>query len=76
MSATTPGTTPYYYVPADSRHPVMSAIGLFLVILGASQWINGHEWGKYSVIVGLLWWWFVLWQWFGDASFASGLAIR
>jgi hypothetical protein len=49
MSATTHGTTPYYYVPAESRHPVMAAAGLFFVILGAGQWINGHEWGKYSL---------------------------
>lgn len=67
MSATTPGATPYYYVPADSRHPVMAAAGLFFVILGASQWINGHDWGKWSLLVGLLWWAFTLKQWFGDA---------
>ncbi len=46
MSASTHGTTPYYYVPAESRHPVMAAAGLFFVILGAGQWINGHESGK------------------------------
>ena len=47
MSAATPhGTTPYYFVPAPSRHPVMAALGLFLVILGAGQWINGAGWGK------------------------------
>ena len=45
MSASTHGTTPYYYVPAESRHPVMAAAGLFFVILGAGQWINGHECG-------------------------------
>jgi cytochrome c oxidase subunit 3 len=49
MSATAHGTTPYYYVPASPRHPVMAAIGLFFVILGAGQWINGHDWGKYSL---------------------------
>ena len=47
MSATTPGTTPYYYVPQPSRHPAMAALGLFFVILGASQWINGVEWGAF-----------------------------
>ena len=67
MSASTHGTTPYYYVPAESRHPVMAAAGLFFVILGAGQWINGHDWGKYSLAVGLAWWLFVLYQWFGDA---------
>jgi cytochrome c oxidase subunit 3 len=66
-AATTPGQTPYYFVPAPSRHPVMAAIGLFLVILGAGQWINGHQWGAYSLAFGLLWWAFVLKQWFGEA---------
>ena len=43
MSAATPhGQTPYYFVPAPSRHPVLAATGLLFVILGAGQWINGH----------------------------------
>lgn len=42
MSASTHGGTPYYYVPAESRHPVLAAAGLFFVILGAAQWINDH----------------------------------
>lgn len=68
MSAATPhGTTPYYFVPGPSRHPVMAAIGLFFVILGAGQWVNGHDWGKYSLLLGLVWWAVVLKQWFGDA---------
>ena len=68
MSATTiQGKAPYYFVPGPSRHPVMAAFGLFWVILGAAQWINGHDWGKWSLLVGLLWWAFTLKQWFGDA---------
>ena len=68
MSATTThGNTPYYFVPGPSRHPAMAAFGLFWVILGAAQWINGHDWGKWSLLVGLLWWAFTLKQWFGDA---------
>ncbi|MCX2861214.1 cytochrome c oxidase subunit 3 [Paucibacter sp. PLA-PC-4] len=66
-AATTAGKTPYYFVPGPSRHPVMAAIGLFFVILGAGQWINGHDWGAYSLGFGLLWWAVVLTQWFGDA---------
>ena len=61
------GQAPYYFVPGPSRHPVMAAIGLFFVILGAGQWVNGHEWGAYSLVGGLLWWAFVLQQWFRDA---------
>ena len=71
MSATTPGTTPYYYVPQPSRHPAMAALGLFFVILGASQWINGIEWGMYSFLFGLVWWLVVLFQWFRDAAHES-----
>ena len=44
MSQSAPGTTPYYYVPQPSRHPALASFGLFFVILGAGQWINGVEW--------------------------------
>jgi cytochrome c oxidase subunit III len=71
MSAASKGVTPYYYVPAPSRHPVMMAIGLFFVILGAGQWINGHGWGAYSLLLGLVWVAVVLRQWFGEAAAES-----
>jgi cytochrome c oxidase subunit III len=67
MSAAPHGATPYYYVPHSSSHPVMAAIGLFFVILGAGQWINGAGWGAISLAVGLVWWLFTLYRWFGDA---------
>jgi cytochrome c oxidase subunit 3 len=67
MSSTTHGATPYYFVPEPSRHPVMASIGLFFLILGAGQWINGHEWGKYSLFFGLAWWLVVLYQWFSQS---------
>ncbi len=71
MSAATHGSTPYYYVPGLSRHPFMAAFGLFFVILGAGQWINGATWGSYSVAFGLIWWAVVLYQWFRDAIHES-----
>ena len=67
MSSTTHGGTPYYFVPGPSRHPAMAAIGLFLVFFGAAEWMNGASWGKYSLALGLVWWLFVLSQWFRDA---------
>ena len=67
MSSSAPGTTPHYYVPQPSRHPAFAALGLFFVMLGAGQWINGVEWGKWSLFAGLLWLFWVLFQWFGDA---------
>ncbi|MDO5289694.1 MAG: cytochrome c oxidase subunit 3 [Pseudomonadota bacterium] len=66
-TATTSGQAPYYYVPAESRHPVMASIGLFLVILGAGQWVNGASWAPWVFGLGLLWWLVVLYQWFADA---------
>ncbi|TFZ01106.1 cytochrome c oxidase subunit 3 [Ramlibacter rhizophilus] len=67
MSTSAHGTTPYYYVPQPSRHPAMMALGLFFVILGAGQWINGVEWGQWSLYFGLAWVAVVLFQWFRDA---------
>ena len=68
MSAATPhGQTPYYFVPAPSRHPVLAATGLLLIILGAGQWINGQGWGMYSLLAGFVLLFFVLQQWFRQA---------
>ena len=68
MSATTPaGSTPYYFIPSPSRHPVLVAFGLFLVILGAGQWVNGAGWGAYSLLIGMIMWLTVLFQWFSQA---------
>ena len=71
MSATHTSAAPYYFVPGPSRHPVMASIGLFFVILGAGQWINGHEWGMYSLAFGMLWWLTVLYQWFSESILES-----
>ncbi|MGH6647677.1 cytochrome c oxidase subunit 3 [Aquabacterium sp.] len=72
MSAAVPkGQAPYYFVPGPSSHPVMAATGLFFVILGAGQWVNGAEWGPYSVAFGLAWWAWTLKRWFGDAIHES-----
>ncbi|MHB1198548.1 MAG: cytochrome c oxidase subunit 3 [Polaromonas sp.] len=67
MSSIAHGAAPYYFVPNPSRHPAFAAFGLFFVILGAGQWINGIEWGKYALTFGLLWLFGVLYQWFSQA---------
>jgi len=66
-AATHQGQTPYYFVPGPSAWPVLTAIGLFFVILGAGQWINGHQWGAYSLAFGLVWWAVIMFKWFGEA---------
>ena len=67
MSSTTHGTTPYYFVPGPSAYPVMASIGLFFVILGAGQWINGHQWGAWSLLLGMVVWLATLFVWFRAA---------
>ena len=72
MSATTsPGQTPYYFVPSPSRHPALVSLGLFFVILGASQWVNGVGWGAYMLLAGFVVWLTVLYQWFREAIHES-----
>lgn len=67
MSSASHGAAPYYYVPAPSRHPALAALGMFFLFLGAVNWMNGAEWGKWSFVAGLLFWFWVLFQWFGDS---------
>ena len=66
-AATSPGHTPHYFVPAPSRFPAMAALGLFFVILGAGQWVNGHGWGAYALMFGFALWAFTLQMWFRQA---------
>jgi cytochrome c oxidase subunit 3 len=68
MAATTPaGSAPHYFIPSPSRFPAQASLGLFFVILGAGQWVNGSGWGAYSVMLGMAIWLFTLYQWFGQA---------
>ena len=68
MASHTPaGSTPYYFIPSPSQHPVMVAMGMLILIFGASQWVNGHGYGAWLVLAGLLVWAFVMFRWFGDA---------
>jgi cytochrome c oxidase subunit 3 len=61
------GTTPYYFIPAPSRHPALVALGMFFIILGAGQWVNGDGWGAFSVLRGTVVWLTVLFQWFSQS---------
>ena len=67
MSSTSHSGTPYYFVPSPSSYPALAALGLFFVILGAGQWINGEGWGKYSLIFGLGLLFVILFKWFSTA---------
>jgi cytochrome c oxidase subunit III len=67
MSSNATGRVPYYFVPQPSRHPATAAVGLLIIIFSAAEWINGTDWAKWSLLVGFLWLFTVLFQWFRDA---------
>jgi cytochrome c oxidase subunit 3 len=69
MSAAThhAGTEPYYFVPEPSRFPVLLSAGMLLVIVGASQWINGSGWAMWVLFAGLAFWAYVMQGWFRQA---------
>ena len=58
------GHTPHYFIPEPSRYPVLVATGLLFLFFGAAQWINGHSWGAYTALFGLVMWSYVVQQWF------------
>jgi cytochrome c oxidase subunit III len=62
-----PGATPHYFIPQPSRHPVLVALAMLLVIFGAGQWVNGASWGKFFVFGGLALWAVIMFQWFSQA---------
>jgi cytochrome c oxidase subunit III len=70
MSAATThhsGAAPHYFIPSPSRHPVLVAAAMLLVIFGAGQWVNGASWGKFFVFGGLAMWAVIMFQWFSQA---------
>ena len=67
MSSTSDGAKPYYFVPSPSSYPALAAFGLFFIILGAQQWLNGDDWGKYALIFGFAWLFVILFKWFSTA---------
>ena len=67
MSSTSHSGTPYYFVPSPSSYPALASLGLFFIILGAGQWINGEGWGRYPLALGFLVLFAVLFKWFSAA---------
>ena len=53
-----------YYVPAQSRLPIVASLGLFLTIFGIANWINGNDKGPLILLAGGFIFAFVLWNWF------------
>jgi cytochrome c oxidase subunit 3 len=58
---------PYYFVPHPSKWPVLGGAALFVMMAGASAWVNDFAWGQYMNYAGIAFLLFVLYGWFGDA---------
>ena len=54
-----------YYVPQSSHWPVVGSLGLLLLMVGVSTWLNGAETGFWVMLAGLGTIIFMLTGWFG-----------
>jgi cytochrome c oxidase subunit 3 len=62
---------PYYFVPAPTRHPIVTSIGLAAFGFGMSKWVNGSTFGMILALAGIVWTIVSLYKWFGDAIHES-----
>ncbi|MCF6264455.1 MAG: cytochrome c oxidase subunit 3 [Xanthomonadales bacterium] len=54
-----------YYIPHGTKWPIVGSIGMFLLMVGASNWLNGSSSGQYMLYAGLLILIFMMFGWFG-----------
>jgi len=55
-----------YYVPHDSHWPIVGSVGLLLLMVGVSTWLNGAETGFWIMMGGVATLVFMITGWFGD----------
>ncbi|TQV70712.1 cytochrome c oxidase subunit 3 [Exilibacterium tricleocarpae] len=53
-----------YYVPEQSKLPILASLGLFLTVFGAASWLNGNDSGPTVFFCGGVLFAYVLWVWF------------
>ncbi|MDC0948645.1 cytochrome c oxidase subunit 3 [Gammaproteobacteria bacterium] len=58
-------TSDRYYVPHSSYWPIITTLGLFMLALGAANWLNGSSTGGYLALVGVAVLLFITVGWFG-----------
>ncbi len=54
-----------YYVPAPSGWPILGSVSLFLMLLGAVNWLHKKAVGPYLFLVGALFLAIMMYGWFG-----------
>lgn len=61
-----PSPEPNYYVPAQSRLPIIMATAMFLTVFGLGNWINGEAKGPYIFLLGFGLMFIGLYSWFNS----------
>jgi cytochrome c oxidase subunit III len=56
----------HYYVPHQSHWPVVGSVGLLLLMVGVSSWLNGADPGFWVMLSGFGVLVFMLFGWFGN----------
>jgi len=60
-----------YYVPDSSPWPIVGSVSLFILFIGAANWLH-HKWfGPYLFFMGALMVFFMMFGWFRDVIFES-----
>lgn len=59
------GTASSYYVPEQSRWPIVGSIGLFFTAIGIVNWIHGSALGPYGLMLGAAVIIYMMYGWFG-----------
>ncbi|MBN8736399.1 MAG: cytochrome c oxidase subunit 3 [Xanthomonadales bacterium] len=61
-----------YYVPHNSRWPIIATLGMFLFMVGAAVWLNGYDTpGKIILTIGALSIIGMMFGWFGNVIHES-----
>lgn len=60
-------STSHYFVPNPSQYPLLASISLLIAMAGLASWLNNWQWSMPIFILGLLFLFWVMFRWFGDA---------
>lgn len=55
-----------YYLPQPTYWPIMGSIGLFILLIGAANWIHQNFFGPYLFFTGALILFYMMFGWFGQ----------
>ncbi len=55
-----------YYVPATAKWPIVGSVGLFIMMIGAANWLNGNPIGPWLTLIGSVVVIFMTFGWFAE----------